>query len=135
MLATLEAHRQQQRVEHATVGIQQDRQTHIFTSEVGTLMGVRNFTRTFTRLQEKAGVTRIRLHDLRHLHATLLVAHGIDLRTVADRLGHTDPAFTLRTYSHVLDRNRVAAAIGLDDLLHPELPERRADQAPERLPN
>ena len=96
-------------------------------------MGVRNFTRTFTRLQAKAGVTRIRLHDLRHLHATLLVAHGIDLRTVADRLGHADPAFTLRTDSHVLERTRVAAAIGLDELLHREPPERPSHRTPARL--
>lgn len=134
-LATLETHRQQQRVEHATVGIKLDRQTHIFTSEAGTLMGVRNFSRTFTRLQAKAGVTHIRLHDLRHLHATLLVAHGVDLRTVADRLGHADPAFTLRTYSHVLERNRVAAAIGLDELLDRQPPAKTTDRIPERLLN
>lgn len=134
-LAVLEAHRQRQRGEHAAIGIQPDQRTHIVTSEVGTLMGVRNFSRTFTHLQARAGVTRIRLHDLRHLHATLLVAHGIDLRTVADRLGHADPAFTLRTYSHVLDRNRVAAAIGLDELLHREPQDDTANQTPARLPN
>ena len=51
------------------------------------------------------------LHDGRHWHATQLVAQGVDLRTVADRLGHTDPGFTLRTYGHSsLDRQRAAIA-------------------------
>lgn len=42
-----------------------------------------------------------RLHDLRHLHATLLLA-GVPVHVVAARLGHADPAVTLRVYSHVL---------------------------------
>ncbi|MEM9521542.1 MAG: site-specific integrase [Actinomycetota bacterium] len=51
------------------------------------------------------------LHDGRHWHATRLVEQGVDLRTVADRLGHTDPGFTLRTYGHSsLDRQRAAIA-------------------------
>lgn len=51
------------------------------------------------------------LHDGRHWHATQLVANGVDMRTVADRLGHTDPGFTLRVYGHSdLERQRLAAA-------------------------
>ena len=43
-----------------------------------------------------------RLHDLRHLHATTLLLAGVPVHVVADRLGHADPAVTLRVYSHVL---------------------------------
>jgi integrase len=51
-----------------------------------------------------------RLHDLRHWSATQMVAQGKDPRTVASRLGHSDPAITLRTYSHALEaRDRDAA--------------------------
>ncbi len=51
------------------------------------------------------------LHDGRHWHATQLVANGTDMRTIADRLGHADPGFTLRTYGHSdLDRQRSAVA-------------------------
>ena len=45
----------------------------------------------------------IRLHDLRHLHATLLLKAGVPVHVVAHRLGHADPAITLRVYAHVLD--------------------------------
>jgi len=51
------------------------------------------------------------LHDARHWHASQLVAAGVDMRTIADRLGHVDPGFTLRTYGHSdLERQRTAAA-------------------------
>ena len=43
-----------------------------------------------------------RFHDLRHLHATTLPLAGVPVHVVAARLGHTDPAITLRVYSHVL---------------------------------
>jgi len=47
--------------------------------------------------------TRWRLHDLRHWSATLAIGSGHDLRTVANRLGHANPAMTLRVYAHALD--------------------------------
>ena len=51
-----------------------------------------------------------RLHDLRHLSATQLIGTGMDARTVASRLGHADPAITLRVYTHTLEeRDREAA--------------------------
>ena len=61
----------------------------------------------------------MRLHDLRDLHVSLLVKHGLDPRTIADRIGHSDPAFTLRQYSHAFEEQRQAAAVGLMDLLAP----------------
>ncbi len=54
----------------------------------------------FYPLVKRLGLHRIRLHDLRHLHGTLLLAHGVDLATVSARLGHTSKAFTLQTYLH-----------------------------------
>src|SRR5215469_4820179 len=47
-------------------------------------------------------VPHVRLHDLRHLHATTLLLAGVPVHVVAARLGHADPAVTLRVYSHVL---------------------------------
>ena len=53
---------------------------------------------------------RARLHDLRHLHATMLLLAGVPVHVVAARLGHADPALTLRVYSHVLREH--AADVG-----------------------
>jgi integrase len=57
---------------------------------------------TFERLQAKAELPRIRLHDLRHTHATLLLKAGVPLKVVSERLGHSSPAFTMAVYQHVL---------------------------------
>jgi len=51
-----------------------------------------------------------RLHDLRHLHATTLLLSGVPVYVVAARLGHADPAVTLRVYAHVIRSAEAAAA-------------------------
>jgi hypothetical protein len=49
---------------------------------------------------KRAGVPRIRLHQLRHTHASLLLAAGVNPKVVSERLGHS--SFTLDTYAHVM---------------------------------
>lgn len=71
-----------------------------------------NVTSFFIRVRNEVGVPTVRLHDLRHFTATQLIGAGVDVRTVAGRLGHSDPSVTLRVYSHALEeRDRAAAAI------------------------
>ncbi|MER7250810.1 tyrosine-type recombinase/integrase [Kribbella sp. NPDC000426] len=53
-----------------------------------------------------------RLHDLRHVHATLLLIAGVPVHVVAERLGHADPAITLRIYAHVI-RTHAAGVAGI----------------------
>lgn len=52
----------------------------------------------------------MRLHHLRHVHATLLLKAGVPVHVVAARLGHADPAITLRVYAHVLRDQAVEVA-------------------------
>ena len=80
----------------------------------GTLMQPRNLTRHFQGLWARAGVKRIRIHDLRHTHATLLMLAGVNPKVVSERLGHKDVAFTLRVYSHVLPQMQTDAAAAFD---------------------
>lgn len=63
---------------------------------------------------KEAELPRIRFHDLRHSHATDLLAHGEHPKVVQERLGHYDPAFTLRVYSHVLPGMQAQAAERLE---------------------
>ena len=62
----------------------------------------------------------IRFHDLRHTHATLLIAAGVPIKVVSERLGHANPGFTMATYQHVLPgmgadaANRFAALIATE---------------------
>ncbi|MFZ0668473.1 MAG: tyrosine-type recombinase/integrase [Acidimicrobiales bacterium] len=68
-----------------------------------------NVGRQLTRLSRKAGIP-LGLHKLRHYSATELIGAGVDVRTVADRLGHADPSLTLRVYSHAIDARAHEAA-------------------------
>ncbi len=65
------------------------------------------------KLIAEAGLPRTRLHDLRHLHATKLLLAGVPVHVVASRLGHADPAITLRVYAHLLGEQ----ASGIADVL------------------
>ena len=89
----------------------------VFTSQAGTPIHPRNFERVFKQLIKQAGVSNIRFHDLRHLHVSLLVSKGFDPRAIADRVGHTNPSFTLDVYSHMFAEKRKDSAVGMSDLL------------------
>ncbi len=69
-------------------------------------------TNGFRRLCDRLGVDGVRLHDLRHLHATQLLAAGVPVRTVSGRLGHANASTTLNVYAHFLEASdRVAADV------------------------
>jgi integrase len=70
-------------------------------------------TRAFRRICQQAGITGVRLHDLRHYVATRLLAAGVDVRTVAGRLGHRNPSTTLNVYSHFVPESDQDAADAL----------------------
>jgi integrase len=62
----------------------------------------------FYPLIERLGLPKVRLHDLRHLHGSYLVSQGVDLASVAERLGHASKAFTLARYVHGMGQERAA---------------------------
>ncbi len=71
----------------------------------------------FQKLVKRSGLPRIRLHDLRHTHATLLLKAGVPIKVVSERLGHATPAFTMAAYQHVLPGMQAEAAQTFADLL------------------
>ncbi len=60
---------------------------------------------------------RVRVHDLRHTCASLLLAQGVDARTIMEMLGHSTITMTLDTYAHVMDTTLKAAAEQMEDAL------------------
>jgi integrase len=74
----------------------------VFTTSLGTPIEPRNISRSFDQLCERAKLRRIRLHDLRHTCATLLLAQGVPARVVMEILGHSQIAVTMNTYTHVV---------------------------------
>ena len=64
-----------------------------------------------------SGLPRIRFHDLRHTHATLLLKAGVPIKVVSERLGHSTPGFTMATYQHVIPGMQEEAALTFASLL------------------
>jgi integrase len=64
----------------------------------------------FDRTVRTTGMPPIRFHDSRHTHASLLVAAGVPIKVVSERLGHAYPASTMHTYQHLLPSMSAAAA-------------------------
>ncbi|HEY2270135.1 MAG TPA: tyrosine-type recombinase/integrase [Streptosporangiaceae bacterium] len=73
-------------------------------------------TTRFNRLVDRAGVRRIRLHDVRHTYATMALDAGIDPKIVSDRIGHVNMAYKLAIYTHPStgkDRNAAGKVAGM----------------------
>jgi integrase len=100
------------------------RSSTVFTRPDGQPIHPHVFSQTFERLRDIADVPPIRLHDLRHTHATLLLKAGVPLKVVSERLGHSNPAFTMATYQHVLPGMQAEAAATFANLIAPRQPGR-----------
>ena len=69
-----------------------------------------SLTAAFARLAKSLGIADVRLHDLRHAHATTLLAAGVPIKSVSSRLGHADASTTLNVYAHALESTDRQAA-------------------------
>jgi integrase len=95
------------RVEHPRDGL-------VLATSIGTAIDPNNLRRGFRRLLAKAGIDGLRFHDLRHTHASLLLARGVHPKIVSERLGHASVGITLDVYSHVLPSLQQDAVRDLD---------------------
>jgi integrase len=87
----------------------------VFSFPNGAPLPPNSVTKAFQKLAQSLGLSNIRLHDLRHTHATLMLRQGVHPKVVSERLGHSSVAITLDTYSHVLPGIQAAAARQFDD--------------------
>jgi integrase len=117
VIRSLKAHRTRQLEERLAAGGAWEDSGLVFTSIFGTPLEARNVTREFRALLAAAKLPAIRFHDLRHTAATLLLAQGVDPRTIMETLGHSQISLTLNTYSHVLPALQQDAAKKMDAIL------------------
>lgn len=90
----------------------------VFPNAVGRPIGAQNLTRrSFSPLLTRAGLPRIRFHDLRHSTASLLLALGTHPKIVQELLGHSQISLTLDTYSHALPAMSRESLDKLNELL------------------
>lgn len=106
----LRAHKQQQRAERLEWGADYGDRDLVATHENDSPIHPHSFSEMFTQLVNRAGIRPIRLHDLRHTHATLAPKAGVPVKVVSERLGHGPPASTLKQYAHVIPGMQAAAA-------------------------
>lgn len=109
-LAALRSHRAAQAARRLQLGPAWQDGDYVFDRGDGTFLHPNVVGKAFQRHVERAGLPRIRFHDLRHTAATLMLANGEHPKIVQERLGHSDISMTLNRYSHVsMDMQRDAA--------------------------
>ncbi len=116
----LKAYRKRQAQEKLLLGEAYQDNGLVFCKEDGSPIDPREFTKRFQRHLTKAGLPKVRLHDLRHTHASLLLARGVHPKVVQERLGHSSITMTLDLYSHLVPGLQEAAAATLNGLLSKE---------------
>lgn len=120
LIRQLKEHRMAQLEHRLMMGELYENHDFVFASEGGTPINPQNLTnRYFKPLIQKAGLPPMRLYDLRHSSATLLLATGVNPKVVAARLGHADIRLTLDCYSHVTPSLGLEATTKLETILFP----------------
>jgi integrase len=115
----LKSHRREQLAERLKLGSAWTDLDLVFPSEIGTPHSSANITRrAFKPALKRAGIrSSIRLYDLRHTCATLLLSAGINPKIVSERLGHASVTLTLDVYSQVLPNMQESASEQLEAII------------------
>ncbi|GAG80313.1 unnamed protein product [marine sediment metagenome] len=95
----------------------------VFAHGDGSPLDPSTVTHMFTKVVRKAGL-ELRLHDLRHSFASVMLAAGVDVKVISQSLGHANIGITLDTYAHLLPGAGKTAAEHFDKLLKPWLSQR-----------
>ncbi|MCE7872956.1 site-specific integrase [bacterium CPR1] len=120
VMRALEKHRLKQNEEKAFYGAEYCDHGFVFASRKGEpVRDQRLSSEFFKAVLEKAGLpASTRLYDLRHSHASMMLAHGMDAKVVSERMGHSSVAFTLDVYVHLVEDQQKQAAQLLDRLFY-----------------
>ena len=103
---TVEALFQQRELQcrmQAAAGSSWQEQKLVFTTNVGTPVDTSNVLHDFQRLLKRSGFEKMRFYDLRHTHASLLIAVGVHPKKIAERLGHASIKLTMDLYGHLFE--------------------------------
>lgn len=125
VIEELRAHRVRQGEELLRIGLRPDDDAFVVAQADGQPVQPSGITLAFNRrLASAKTLPRIRFHDLRHSHATQMLASGIHPKIAQERLGHSTIAITLDLYSHVMPGMQENAAAQIDDAIRSALDKR-----------
>jgi len=116
LVELLKVYRADQELLRVQLGVSLEADDFVFIRPDGSPINPSAVTLAFRRIIKRAGLRDIRIHDLRHTHATLMLKAGIHPKVVSERLGHANISITLDIYSHVLPGLQEAAAEKFDSI-------------------
>jgi integrase len=120
MVEELRGHRLRQAEALLALGVRLTDDHHVVARADGQALQPRSLTHAFVKFVRERGL-QIRLHDLRHSHATHMLASGVHPKIAQERLGHSSVGVTLDLYSHVLPGMQAEAVARVDDALQSAL--------------
>ena len=93
----------------------------VFSNKAGNPIDYHNIERReFYPALDRAGLRRIRWHDLRHTHAAVMVAKGVNVKLLQRQMGHADIGTTLNTYGHLIPEASEGVGEGFDEMIYPD---------------
>ncbi|MED4069579.1 site-specific integrase [Priestia megaterium] len=117
LISELKAHRKRVLAERFLLGQDYNDFDLVICTQSGKPVIPRNFRKEFYNLTEKIDLPKIRFHDLRHTHATMLIQQNVNVKLISERLGHAEIGTTLNTYSHVLPNMQKTVSDELDKII------------------
>jgi integrase len=114
-LEALRVHRRQQLELRMALGSgREPTDALVFCSPEGAPLSPDNLSRDWRRTVRAKSLPEVTFHALRHTHASILIAQGVDILTISRRLGHGTPAVTLTVYAHLIEKVDTKAAAAID---------------------
>lgn len=127
MVDELKAHRARQAQELLKLGVRLHGDSFVVAQADASPLQPTSITHEWVRLLGQTSLPRIRFHDLRHAHATHMLASGVHPKIASERLGHSKVGITLDLYSHVLPNMQADAVAQVDDALRAAINKRTKD--------
>ena len=127
MTDELKAHRARQAQELLKLGVRLSGDSFVVAQADASPLKPTSITHEWVRLLGQTSLPRIRFHDLRHAHATHMLASGVHPKIASERLGHSKVGITLDLYSHVLPNMQADAVAQVDDALRAAINKRTKD--------
>jgi integrase len=125
MIEELRQHRIRQAQSLLALGVRLTDDHHVVMRDEGEPIQPRSLSHAFTKFMHRYRGQRIRLHDLRHTHATHMLASGVHPKIAQERLGHSSVSVTIDFYSHILPNMQAEAVNRVDATLREALNRRR----------
>ena len=126
IVGELRQHRLRQAEQLLALGVRLDDDHHVVAREDGQPLQPRSLSQAFRKFIAHHGLKKIRLHDLRHTHATHMLAAGVHPKIAQERLGHSSVSVTIDLYSHILPGMQAEAVSLVDAAMKDALDRRTA---------